>query len=182
MAPPTDYRKTYETAQRELADLLSEQDRIGKRILTVRKSLQTLAELCEDEGLDIEASREAAYILENTNLADDIREILKSAWPGYLRPHVVKQNLEALGRDLSKYRNAQATVHMVLKRMTESGEVEEGTIPEDGKKTYRICQPGQWAQLGAMMRRAAEIEQEAAKQLTHGFNNVTPKFDPTKKK
>jgi len=140
----SDYRETYQAAQRELAELLVQQQKIEKRIVTVRKSLQTLAELCEDEGVDVELSREAAYLLENTNLADEISVILKSVWPGYLRPHQVKRDLERLGHDLNKYRNPQATIHMVLKRMAESEEVQEGTIPEDGKKTYRITGPENW--------------------------------------
>jgi hypothetical protein len=138
MTLSTDYVKAYEAAKQELDDLLNKQREIEKRMVVVRKSLETLAALCENEGgLRIEESAMASYLLENTTLADEIRAILKAAWPGYLRPNVVKANLVSLGHDLSRYQNPQATIHMVLKRMAESGEVQEGTIPEDGKKAYR---------------------------------------------
>lgn len=137
MAPTSDYRKAYEHARNELADLLQKQLETEQRIVVVRKSLETLAALCEDEGIEIETSVEAAYLLGNTNLADEIRHILVGAWPGYLKPNRVKANLEQLGWDLTKYRNPQATIHMVMKRMAESGTVQEGVSPEDGKKFYR---------------------------------------------
>jgi len=137
MALTSDYRKAYEHARQELADLLQKQLETEQRIVVVRKSLETLAALCEDEGIEIETSVEAAYLLENTNLADEIRHILVGAWPGYLRPNKVKANLEQLGWDLRQYKNPQATIHMVMKRMAESGTVQEGVSPEDGKKLYR---------------------------------------------
>jgi len=120
-----------------LADLLEEQIKIEKRIVKVRKLLEHLAALCEDEGIEIEVSSEAAYLLENTNLADEIRHILVGAWPGYLKPNRVKADLEQLGWDLKQYKNPQATIQMVMKRMAESGSVQEAVSPEDGKKLYR---------------------------------------------
>jgi hypothetical protein len=141
MVAPIDYRKTYELAQKELAELLSEKDRIEKRILVVRKSLQTFAELCENEGLDIARSQEADFLLRNTSLADEIRGILKAVYPEYLRPHQVKTELEKLGRNLDQYQNPQATIQMVLTRMIESGDVLEGASREDGKKIYRSSFP-----------------------------------------
>jgi hypothetical protein len=147
MAQSSDYRKAYESAKSELTNLLAKLKEMEKRIVLIRQSLQTLATLAESEGIEIEPSAEAAYLLEHSTLADEIRAILKSAWPGYARPHVVKQALELMGHDLSKYRNPQATIHMVLKRMAESHEVTEGTIPngsDAGKKTYRIAGPEIW--------------------------------------
>jgi hypothetical protein len=141
MVAPVDYRKTYELAQKELAELLSEKDRIEKRILVVRKSLQTFAELCENEGIDIELSREADFILQHTTLAQEIRGILKAVFPQPLRPSQVKTELERLGRDLSQYTNPQATIQMVMTRMIESGDVLESASREDGKKMYRATFP-----------------------------------------
>ena len=60
--------------------------------------------------------------------------------PGWMRPSQVRDHLVMLGRDLSKYQNGQATIQMVLKRMADSGDAQEATLPEDGKKVYR-CVP-----------------------------------------
>jgi hypothetical protein len=141
MPPSSDYQKAYESAKQELADLLARQQEAERRIVVVRQSLQTLAELCESEGVNIQPSAQAAYLLESSTLADEIRTILKAASPQYMRPRHIKAALERLGHNLAPYQNPQATIHMVLKRMAESGEVEEAMIPRDGKKTYRISGP-----------------------------------------
>ncbi len=130
------YRKAYEAAQRELLELISEQERIERRLVTVRKSIQTLAALCESKGEEVSPSAEAAYLLEHSTLADEIRIIVKAQYPDWSRPHEIKGELERLGHDLTKYSNPQATIQMVLKRLVESGEVCE-MIDREGKKIYR---------------------------------------------
>jgi hypothetical protein len=130
-----DYRKAYEAAKQELTDLLAQQEQVGKRIVIVRQSIQTLAALCESEGVEVKPSAEAEGLLALSTLADDIRAVLSAHVLVWFRPNGVKSELERLGRDLSKYDNPQATIHMVLKRMAESKEIEEGTDPE-GKAVY----------------------------------------------
>jgi hypothetical protein len=135
MVPSTDYVRAYEAAKKELSDLIVAHREIEKRIILVRQSLRTLAALCEGAGVEIEPSAEAAGLLRYSSLADEIRAILKSVSPGYLRPYTIKCDLERLGHDLSKYQNPQATIQMVLKRMLESGEVQEG---HEKKTSYRM--------------------------------------------
>ena len=141
MSPSTEYRNAYESAKQELAELLARRQETERRIVLVRQSLQTLAGLCASEGVELEPSTEASYLLENSTLADEIRGILKVAWPECVRPRHVKFALERLGHDLNKYQNPQATIHMVLKRIAESGEVEEIPFHHTGKKTYRYNGP-----------------------------------------
>jgi hypothetical protein len=140
MAPSSDYKKAYDSAKQELADLLREQERIEKRLVLVRKSLQTFAELCENEGIEIEPSAEASYLLEESTLAGEIRTLLAANYNVYCRPSWIKDQLERLGHDLSKYANAQSTIQMVLKRMVESRTVIEQTDPE-GKAVYAMAHP-----------------------------------------
>ncbi len=135
MQQTSDYRKAYEAAKKELTHLLSEQERIGKRLVIVRQSIQTLATLCESEGVKVDPSQEAAILLEHSTLADEIRAVLAANHEVWLRPHQVKSQLERLGRDLSQYTNPQATIHMVLKRMAESNEIREKADSE-GKTVY----------------------------------------------
>jgi len=136
MSRSPDYRKAYRAAKRELASLLSQQQKIEKRLVVVRQSIQTLAALCEEKGFEVAPSEEADILLKNTAIADEIRNILKSEHPRWLRPGEVKGHLERLGHDMTKYNNPQATIQMVLKRMVESSAVEEDSDPE-GKKIYR---------------------------------------------
>jgi len=141
MTNSTEYQKAYDSAKQELADLLAKQQETERRIVLLRQSLQTLAGLCESEGVEFSPSTEASYLLEQSTLADEIRTVLKAASPEFLRPRHIKFALERLGHDLTEYQNPQATIHMVLKRMAESGEVQEKALPHDGKKTYRFTGP-----------------------------------------
>ena len=140
MRSASNYRKAYETARRELSDLLSQQQRLEKRIVTVRQSLQTLATLCE-----VKPSSDAAYLLEKSTLGDEIRSILIAEYPAWVRPSHIKDRLERIGHDLTKYSNPQASIHMVLKRWAESRDAQEWEWPHDGKKVYRIPRtPSDW--------------------------------------
>jgi hypothetical protein len=136
MAHSPNYRKAYRAAKRELAQLLSEQTRIERRLVVVRQSIQTLAALCESRGIEVSPSEEADILLMDTALADEIRNILKAQYPNWNRPAEVRAQLQRLGHSLEKYSNPQASIQMVLKRMVESGEVQEEE-DRDGKKTYR---------------------------------------------
>jgi hypothetical protein len=138
MSPTKDYVKTYKAAKKQLSNLFVSYSETEKQIVLVRKFIQTLAELCESQGIQIDPSPEASYLLKHSTLADEIRAIMKSVSPHFVRPNLIKCDLERLGHDLNKYRNPQSTIQMVLKRMIESGEVQEGTAPENGKKAYRI--------------------------------------------
>lgn len=140
MKQTSDYRSAYEAAKKELTDLLSLEEQIRKRLVVVRQSIQTLATLCESEGVEVDPSDEAAGMLEDSTLADEIRAVLAAHQGVPLRPLQIKSELERLGRDLSSYKNPQATIHMVLKRMAESNETTE-QMDSDGKLVYMNRRP-----------------------------------------
>jgi hypothetical protein len=172
MTNSTDYQKAYDSARQELADLLAKQQELEKRMVLVRQSLQTLSSLCESEGIQITPSTEASYLLENSTLADEIRTILKAAGPEFMRPRHIKVALEHLGHDLAQYQNPQATIHMVLKRMAESGEVQEETIPRDGKKTYRLNGP---KHSGSLPTEQGEKDEKSMGSIgTHVLRSLVP--------
>lgn len=136
MPEPSVYRLAYEAAQRELAELLHERERIDKRTVTVRENLKALASLCEGFGSEVPPSPEADYLLENSALPDEILAILRAEYPGYHRATVIKTRLERLGHEMGKYQNPLATIHMILKRQFEAGKVETATNAR-GEKLYR---------------------------------------------
>jgi len=165
MGKSSNYRKAYEEAKQELSDLLSERGQIEKRLIVVRMSIQTLAALCEGQGIEVDASDEAEALLAHSTLAEEIRAVLQAHYPTYLRPHWVKAELQRLGHDLSNYRNPQASIQMVLKRMVDSGDVEEQT--NEDKKEYRKSPPV-WVTYKDMKRIA-----ESEKILTHKIAHLS---------
>jgi hypothetical protein len=112
----SDYRKAYESAKSELATILANEERIERRKLELRKIIEVLGSICESEEVKIEPSQVAAYLLDNTTLADEIRMILQSHYRGWLRPHEVKAELERPGRDLRKYSNPHSAIRTFGKR------------------------------------------------------------------
>ena len=180
MANTSDYKRAYETAKKELADLLSQQAATEKRLVTLRKHIQSLAELCESEGVEIEPSVEAAFLLETSTLADEIRRVFGAAnYDTAFRPGKIKDELEKLGRDLSQYQNPQSTIHMVLKRMAESGEIVEKTN-EEGKTIYIKRHPAYGAFRPDTSHPALKLRHRPAVQSTPALDYVMR--ERTKKK
>ncbi len=140
MKQTSDYRRAYEAAKQELTDLLSQQEQVGKRLVVVRQSIQTLATLCESEGIDVDPSDEADALIQDSSLSDEIRIILSAHFGMFFMVSGVKDELQRLGHDLSQYKNPQSTIQMVLKRMVQSGDVEEKKTDE-GKYAYAMVTP-----------------------------------------
>lgn len=140
MERSSDYRKAYEAAKQELADLLSKQEQIGKRLVVVRQSIQTLATLCESEGIEVDPSDEATALLESSTLAAEVRTLLSAHFGVFFKVSWLKDELQRLGHDLSQYKNPQSTIQMVLKRMVIAGDVEERK-GNDGKYCYAMATP-----------------------------------------
>jgi chromosome segregation ATPase len=132
-----EYRERHSTLKRELDELAKSQERIERKRIYLRKELKNLEIWLTSEGVHIEHSEEDLVVEPSTSLADDIRAILKIHYPRAMRPREIKAEIAELGRDLERYRNLQATVHMVLKRMSQSksGGVTESRGP-DGKQVY----------------------------------------------
>jgi hypothetical protein len=153
---PSDYRQMYESAKRDLAALVEEQQRLERRKLKLRKTVEALAAQCENDNISIEPSEEALEALQSS-MADEIRSILSSAYPNWIKPNAIKAELETLGHDLGMYTNPQASIQMVLKRMQSSDEVEEAAMPDDGKKAYRNLR-GMAKVMKRSARKRAEME------------------------
>jgi chromosome segregation ATPase len=131
----TDYLRAYETAKQQLAEVLRELQELEQKKMLLRQTLEALEAQCRAAGIDVDPSEEATYLRDHTGMSDEIRSILKAQPLAWLRPAEIREELANVGHDLAKYKNPQATIHMVLKRLVQSGEAEEQTI--DGKQAYR---------------------------------------------
>jgi hypothetical protein len=125
----------------------------------MRTTLTALAASCENAGIDIEHSAEADYMIASSSLPDEILGILKAAYPGYHRATVIKEKLEQLGHDMSRYRNPLATIHMVLKRQVEALKAETATNAA-GERLYRARKPSGSSMLEIIRRRKAEAKKK----------------------
>jgi predicted nuclease with TOPRIM domain len=131
-----DYRKAYETATGELEKLLGEQEKMEKRVLALRKTLNVLSTLCQQEGMDTtDLDRRYAHLMEvvESSLTRDILQIVRNS-AGGITAAEIREELIKLGGSLAEHRNPLATIHAVLSRLTESGRVKE-TL-KNGKKAW----------------------------------------------
>jgi hypothetical protein len=138
------YDVAYETALDELDELMTQRealdekrDAMDKRIIRLRKGLLGLGALC---SLTSEQVREAHPELfpdsidPDTGLSDAVREVLKTS-DSFISPVFIRDFLRDNGYEISKYKNALASIHTVLKRLRSQGEVFDSN--REGRTVYK---------------------------------------------
>jgi hypothetical protein len=131
------FRKAYDEAANELNALLTEQERIEERILSLRKTMTALSTLIgqnseKEKGFMDQLSGQIRTMID-VSLTDDIHKILMAA----RRPLTaieIRAELKELGQTLAEQSNPLATIYAILNRLAESGRAHE-TI-KDGKKAW----------------------------------------------
>ena len=107
---PDEYRKALDAAIKEYEALGAQRREIDDRLSQLAQTIGTLNRLCG--------------FVSNVEwgLTDACRVVLKNA-SRPMTPTDVRDRLEAIGFDLSKYANSLAAVHTVLKRLNQAQEV-----------------------------------------------------------
>src|SRR4051812_11798477 len=164
-----DYRRALATAIREYEALGQQRQDIDKRLAEVMQTIGTLSRLC---GLVPTVP---------IGLTDACRLVVRGAGVP-VTPAEVRQRLQAIGFDLSKYANDLAAIHTILKRLSESGElrfVPRAFVPmggtESAKPAYIWNQGRHVVALGADIKafmRDADLEREAMR--AHDEPNPPP--------
>jgi cob(I)alamin adenosyltransferase len=107
-----DYKRALEAAVREYEQASAEHRALETRIAQLKQSIATLTKLCGYEPtVQLGLTEACRMVLRNANrplTALDVRE-----------------RLVAVGVDMDRYSNALASIHNVLRRMHEAGEVTE---------------------------------------------------------
>ncbi len=117
----------------ERDELTDRTEELNKRILQLEQVLNSLAPLVEEIRLEI-ADNMFVEGISDLGLADACREVLKKS-NTFRTARGIRDSLEHSGYDLSQHNNALAGIHGVLKRLAESGEVEQ--LENEGKTRYR---------------------------------------------
>jgi len=147
-----DYRRALATAIREYEALGQQRQDIDKRLAEVAQTIGTLSRLC---GLVPTVP---------LGLTDACRLVVRGAGVP-VTPTDVRQRLQSIGFDLSKYANDLAAIHTILKRLNASGElrfIPRGT--EAGTHAYIWNRGPHVVALGsdiAAFMRDANLEREA---------------------
>lgn len=124
-----DYRKALDAACREYEQVAAEHARLETRLGQLKQTIGTLNKLCGFEPTV------------PWSLTDACRVILRSAG----RPMTaidVRNSLDAAGLDFTRYSNALAAIHTVLKRLAESGQVVPREVDESERVAYEFLSSG----------------------------------------
>ncbi len=131
----SDYHKTLIFAVAELEGLLEEQENIASRILSLRKTINALSVLCEEEGEGADWRKNASQRLKDaldSSITEDILNVVYAhAMP--MSTTAIKNELEKIGT-LEEHKNPLATINAVLNRLKEQGKVRD--IESQGKKRW----------------------------------------------
>jgi hypothetical protein len=162
-----DYKRALATAIREYEALGQQRQDVDKRLAEVAQTIGTLSRLC---GLTPTVPM---------GLTDACRLVVRGAGVP-VAPTDVRQRLQAIGFDLSKYANDLAAIHTILKRLNESGELRAiARGPDPGKQTYVWHHGPHVVALGAdiaAFMRDANLERDAMR--AHDESPLRPKRRP----
>jgi hypothetical protein len=122
-----DYRRALEAAVAEYEALGSQRRELDARLTQLAHTIGTLNRLC------------GFVPTVPWGLTDACRLVLRNV-AAPLTPTEVRDRLQSIGFDLSKYANELAAIHTVLKRLRESGEVH--VVPRAADKNAYIATNG----------------------------------------
>jgi hypothetical protein len=122
------YKLALKTAREELQEVLIQQVELSRRAVGLKKSIEVLAVLCnEDPKAGVETFELLeALSLETTGITDGIRLLLRQAMEKniILDARNIRDLLAKRGFDLSQYANEMAVIHNTLRRLEKQGELE----------------------------------------------------------
>ena len=139
------WAKALKNAERERASLLAERDKVEQdskalqdrlseidaQLVQLDQTITSVSPLAHD-GIDphLAALMHGIFTnldLDETSLANSCREVLQAATGTWMTPVGVKNALIRAGYDEGKHSNLGASVHSVLKRLEQAGEVIRST-------------------------------------------------------
>ena len=151
-----DYRRALEAAINEYETLGEERRRIDTRLSELAQTISTLSRLC---GITATVP---------WGLTDACRTVLRNAGVP-MTPVEIRDRLQGIGVDLSKYSSSLAAVHTTLKRLNEAGEVRfiASAGAGGGRRAYIWQRPSRASALGPEIAQVArEVAGKPAKSKT----------------
>lgn len=134
MSTAIDYRQLIDTLKKDLA---VKQDTLGK---CIAQQEQLENEIGAIRGSIANFSRMLGMVFdeeEEMGLTDAIRQAFKSHVPNALIPTEIRDRLKATGYDITKHGNVLASIHSVVNRLSQRGEIVNAGQRTDGKVAYR---------------------------------------------
>jgi hypothetical protein len=110
------YKKAIEDSKKELQALVAKRDEITIRIDGIQAAITALANMLDDPKEKLTALTEMNDIVGPRGLTGAVSKVGRSSLEGFTAVQV-RDLLQAMGFDLSKYSNALAAIHTTLRRL-----------------------------------------------------------------
>lgn len=151
MADDNLYKQTFNAAIKELSDLMERRDELdilreelNARITKIRRGALALSSLAGEEPQKVKVDYPHLFpelIPSDTGLTDAVRKVLQAS-DSYMTPVKVRAALQSTGYDIDRYKNILASIHTILKRLTEAKEVIQGADNDVTAYKWRKVVPG----------------------------------------
>ena len=123
----SDYKRARASAVEELKAFLKEKRMVEQRIMQLRQIITALDAFVSPRRKPAEIPR----------LTDAIRSIFLASSGKRLTPRDIRQKLREIGFDEKRYSNFLASIHVVLRRLKEKGEIAADTEHAGFRPAYR---------------------------------------------
>jgi len=135
-----DFQKALATAEKELAEELGKLKATQERITRLENAINALRELSKQQTVStaLEALRKMKLepsAVQALGLTEIVKGILRQAHPKDLTAPEIRDELVALGFDLSGYKNPLAAIHNLIGRLVASNEI--SVITTEGREAVR---------------------------------------------
>lgn len=127
-----DYKADLVAGRERLADLLAQREEIEMLIAEQRQRVVALASLC-DETENVGETLESQV----GGITNAIRTALRAAGSKGLTPVEVRSSLSRLSFPIHEYSNVMSSIHTVLKRLCQSGQVRQAIREGRDESVYQ---------------------------------------------
>ena len=117
------YRKTVTFYSLALRKLLDRRDELNRKIEHTATLISANANFLPEDERAAQLQRLAEMIAGPPGFTDSVRQVLRNAPSQAFTAKQVRDLLRGAGFDLSSYTNPLASIHTILKRLAERGEV-----------------------------------------------------------
>ena len=128
-------RKTIVFYSLALRKLLDERDQLNRKIEHTAELISANANFLPEEESAAQLQKLAEMVAGPPGFNDSVRNVLRNVPSQALSAKKVRDLLRSAGFDLSSYTNPLASIHTILKRLAERGEVE--VSESNGEVQYR---------------------------------------------
>jgi hypothetical protein len=129
------YRKTLTFYSLALQKLLDQRDQLNRKIENTAELISANANFLPEEERAAQLQKLAEMVAGPPGFTESVRNVLRNVPSQALTAKKVRDLLRSAGFDLSSYTNPLASIHTILKRLAERGEVE--VSESSGEVRYR---------------------------------------------